>query len=118
MPNDVSITLPWKVAGILIWVLLVAILGGVGGDTLSYLRYGDARRPNAFTARDGHLLEQRVERIETDHRVILQRLNQVERTDERLDRRIDALPPQDWRRRIESLEWWILKQDKTYEVPR
>ena len=113
-----QITLPWRVVGVLVSLIIVAVVGALGGDTLSYLRYGEARRPNAFTARDGERLEQRMAEIEAAHKLMDLRLDQIEKTDERLDRRLDLLPPDKWKIRIENLEWWVLRQDPEYKVYR
>ena len=124
-----QITLPWRVVGVVLSLVLMGVVGGLGGDTLSYLRYGESRRPNAFTRNDGAKIEQRgeegraflsqrIDKIERAHGLIEQRLDSIEKIDERLDRRMDNLPPDRWKIRIESLEWWVHTKDPEYRVPR
>lgn len=52
------------------------------------------------------------------------RMMNIERTDETIQQTqremwliLNDLPPDRWRRRIEALEIWIIKQDNSYEVP-
>ena len=112
-----SLTLPWKVVGVVIWGVLVAVLGGIGSDTIDYWRWGEARRPAPFTKADGERLADRITSLETEIKVIDSRIDSIERTDERIDRRIDYLPHQEWRKRIERLEWHMKQLDPQYKSP-
>ncbi len=82
-------------------------------------------RPNPFTSIDANTLRLEMERkIAESERRMVQRMTVIERNDENMAitqrqmwQVINSLPPDRWRRRIEGMEIWIIKQDETYDVP-
>ena len=82
-------------------------------------------RDDPFRGTQANELRLELERkiAETERRLV-QRMMIIERTDENIAATqremwsiIQTLPPDRWRRRIEGIEIWIIKQDETYDVP-
>lgn len=87
------------------WPILALALAAGGLGNIG-VRMIDPPRPDPFTGHEGRILERRVELLEADHGVMREELN-------RLEEKVDVLPPPWFQRRVDVLEERMEKQLQT-----